>query len=497
MRIQRVLALALVVVAAWPVPLLAGVTAASDTFAVLDAKLRARQWEVAHALAVEQVQNTRGTLRASHLGGAVARLAVAEAGLGRTEDAIWHWQVAQNLDRGALSAKALASFGDAGATVARHPLRQAGEPTQGATVYRADGAASGIQAARKLAGDPPALSAVVLETPIPKALHVEAIVDAEGRLRAPVVIGAGAPGMIWEALEALRGWRYEPARKGGEAVAVYRDVRLNPPARRPLAELVALPQEAAIANTMLRAGNWKDANAMAQQAWRAALGEEQPQRERLAAALTLRALAEAGTAEGASAAVCRWQAAQHVDERLYNADLAPYGFAGGLLERHRWGSASRPTIATPSRGAAVKKWRPVAMPKLSTRSKVNGAALLTATVDERGGLHQPLILSMLSNVEGETAFSYAQKPLGFAAMGAVAALDELCSWTVAPARAAGRPVSSDIVMSVGFGPRMAGPRMFAFGAIDMAGGYQNRAVGSNGWAPIGPAGPPVPPSQRP
>lgn len=498
MRIRR--ALVLVAIAAWAVPLLAA-RVSSDPFAILDAKLRAGQWEVAHALAVEQVESARGTLRPAHLGGAVVRLAVAEAGLGRTEDAIWHWHVAQNLDRGALSAKALASFGDAGATLARHALRQAGEPVAGTTVYRADGAASGIRAARKVAGDPPALSTVVSQLPVPKALHVEAIVDAEGRLRAPVVIGTGAPGMIWEALEALRGWRYEPARKGDEAVAVYRDVRLNPPARRPLAELVALPQEAAIANTLLRAGNWKDANAMAHQAWRAALGEEQPQRERLAAALTLRALADAATADGASSAVCRWQAAQHVDERLYNADLAPYGSAGALLERHRWGSAGRPTIATPSREAAVKNWRPIAMPKLPTRSKINGAALLTATVDEHGGLHQPLILSFRSNVTGETMpapFRYAPTALGFGGFGAVAALDELCSWTVAPARAGGQPVRSDVLLSVGFGHGVpAGPRMFPMGHIDLAGGYQNRAVGSEGWAPTGPPGPPLPPTQRP
>jgi hypothetical protein len=49
----------------------------------------------------------------------VARLAVAEAGLGREADALWHWQVARNLDPRPLSAEELRAFGPPGELLER------------------------------------------------------------------------------------------------------------------------------------------------------------------------------------------------------------------------------------------------------------------------------------------------------------------------------------------------------------------------------------------
>ena len=271
-------------------------------------------------------------------------------------------------------------------------------------------------------------------------------------------------------------------------MAVFRDLRFDLPDRRPLGELTALSKEAARAEAQLRVGNWQQAGNEASRAWWAALADSQPRRERLAASLALRALADAGAGRSSSA-ICRWQAAQHVDERLYGADLTPYAAAGALLDRHRWGSDPAP--AAPSETApTLKKGGPVRAPKSWMWSQLRGVALLTATMDEQGGLHQPLI----AGVRGDTGanaplfeFTYTPGPLDFSRIGAVAALDALCDWTFEPARAAGHPVSSELVMAVAFGRRPT-VELPAFGP----GQSGNRAAGGpNGWAIIDNSRPPL------
>ena len=460
---------------------------APDPFASVDEKLRAGEWEAGRVLALAQLDSARGSLYAPYLGGAVARLAVAEAGLGRAEDAIWHWQVAQNLDREPLSAEALAAMGAPGALLTRHRLRLAGEPPAGTTVHRVEGAADTLQPARKLAGEPPTFSGLVAGLPVPKALRLEAVVGTDGRLLAPVVVGGGAPGMIWEALEAVRAWRYEPARKGGEAggeaVVVFRDLRFDVPQRRPIGELIALSAPAGEAEAFLRAGSWQQAERAAKRAWEAALAVRQPRRELLAANLALRALAEAGAGRTASA-VCRWQAAQHVDERLYGADLSPYGAAGVLLDRHRWGSApaARATADVPP---TLESGGPVRLPALWKRTKFRGLALLTATLDERGGLHQPLIIGLRDDDRADPdaplfEFSYAPEPLDFTRLGAVAALFELCDWTFEPARLADQPVTSEVIVVVPYG---RSPTIEL--RVRPGGSGGNRAAGAGGWSIVG------------
>lgn len=467
---------AMALLAALPV-----VAAPARTFDPIDAKLQAREWEAARQLALDELDRARGSLYGPYLAGVAARLATAEAGLGRTEDAIWHWQVAQSLDREPLSAEMLASFGEPGRVVARHRPRGAGEPPAGVTVYRARRAGDGIQAARKLAGEPPTFSAVVASVPVPKALRVEVIVGTDGRPSAPVVLAGGAPGMIWEALEAVRAWQYEPGRRGDEPVAVFRDIRFDLPDRRPVGELTALSKEAARAEALLRAGSWQQAQLQAVRAWSAALAERQPRRELLAASLAFRALADAG-AGSSSSAICRWQAAQHVDERLYGADLTPYLAAGALLDRHRWGSEPA-AVSITEVGPILKKGGPVRVPKGWMWSQLRGIALLAATIDEQGGLHQPVIVGMRGDTGADSPlmeFTYAPEPLGFARVGAVAALDALCDWTFAPARAGSRPVSSELVMAVAFGRRPT-VELPAFGPVESG----NRAAGGpDGWAII-------------
>jgi hypothetical protein len=423
-----------------------------NTLDPIDAQLRQGQWEAARTAALEEIQKRRKTLFAYYLAAPVARLAVAEAGLGREEDAIWHWHIAQNLDRRALSAEALAAFGKAGELLAHHLLRQEDEPPRGLTVLRAEDPAGEVRPARKLAGDLPTLSADLVRAPAPKGLKLQAVIDAEGRLREPVVVSGGLPGTVWEALEALREWRYQPARRGEQAVAVFRNLTLNPPAEKPLTELASLSGKAAEVEALLRADKWREASQKSRKLWGVEINGDEPARERLAAALALRALAEAGTGE-TDTAVCRWQAAQHLDERLYDADLSPYGAAGKVLEGNRWGAARTGPVSGKLQQPAVTRGSALPYPVQARRMKVQGVVLLTGIVDERGALHQPAVVRLLSNTfgdMGELESAAVAGPLDSRRLVAISALDSFCDWRFRPATADGKPVAFQQIVAVPF-----------------------------------------------
>lgn len=191
------------------------------TLADIDAQLRRGEWEPARAAALARIEVDLANPAATDLARDMARLALAEAGLGRPESALWHWGAAQNLDRAALSADDLAAFGAAGELLASHPLRHLDEAPAGLTVYRADN--SDVQPARRVAGEIPKLPEPP-EGMEAGVLRIQGIVDLEGRFREPIVLGEGSPATIYRVLEALREWRYAPARRNLRRVASFRSV---------------------------------------------------------------------------------------------------------------------------------------------------------------------------------------------------------------------------------------------------------------------------------
>jgi len=450
--------------------------AAQDIFGAIDSQLLRGEWQAARTAALAQVEIGRKVLYPPYLARAAARLAVAEAGLGQEEDAAWHWSIAENLDRSALSDKALATFGKAGEVLARHPLRGVNEAPKGWTVLRADDPAGTVQPDRKLEGELPPLSTAVGQLAAPASLEVQVVVDTEGRLREPVVISGGVPGMIWEVLEALRSWRFEPARQGDRAVAVFRDLTLHPPARTPLLQLTTLSRKSSKVEALLRRGKWQEADKDGVKAWLQELNDRHPSRERMAGVLALRALAEAG-AGNTDVAICRWQAAQHLDKRLYDADLAPYGTAGQILDRNRWGVAraasasegiQKPLVAE----RALLQYPSLHYPPVKSEA-AKGTVVLAGIVDERGALHQPVILQLVSNALGDAAPSGALMDQSGARnlprLMAISALDSLCDWHFRPASAGGQAVALQYFVPVGFDTG-ALPRLQALGLATGTGG---------------------------
>ena len=150
--------------------------------------------------------------------------ALAESGLGDTEAAVWHWQIAQNLDP-KLRQVSLAKFGPTAHLLEYNRLRMAHESPRDLRVIDLD--------------DPeraPQIGPRALETPypmIPESLQpfwydekaeIEVVIDRNGRVLSPVVLRGKLPGKIYLGLEAMRVWKYRPAILDGEPVAVFFDL---------------------------------------------------------------------------------------------------------------------------------------------------------------------------------------------------------------------------------------------------------------------------------
>jgi hypothetical protein len=401
----------------------------------IDRHLHKGEWEAAAQDAREAAAAACKSPFGRDLALPAARLAVAEAGLGREADAVWHWHVAQNLDPSPLSRDALRAFGPPGELLERNRLRPAGQPPAGLDVWTV----ANLHL-RRLQGSDPKLSPEVQALPVPKWLRVQLVVDAAGRPRDPVVLGGGLPGMTWQVLEAVRDWRFEPREVDGRPTPVFYQLSINSPAGKPLADMVPADPLLTDVEALLRRGAWKEAEKKASGSWPRILGQASLGRPGLAAALALRALADAGDGQEAEA-VCRWQAAQTVSTEIYHADLSAYGAPGALLARNRWGDAM-PELADREAGVREPTLGKHAMPKSLPWNRVIGSGLLVAgVIDERGGLRQPVAL-----------LARMQPPAVSQEVLEASALEAVCGWSFHPAMAGGRPVAVAQTISFLFAP---------------------------------------------
>jgi len=136
---------------------------------------------------------------------ALVQKALASAGNGDVDDALWYWSVAQELSPAAAKFD-VTKFGVAGEYLALHPPAKADVTA-------------------------PVRSLKVVKEVLPKFprgasrygfggdLVVQIVVDRSGRPTLPrIVHGLPAPALSYAALEALRQWRFEPAKNNGETV---------------------------------------------------------------------------------------------------------------------------------------------------------------------------------------------------------------------------------------------------------------------------------------
>jgi TonB family protein len=364
---------------------------------------------------------------------AVARLALAEAGLGRTEDALWHWSIAQNLKVDFDPQP----FGAPGELLASHPFRRLDEVPAGLTVRRPEDGGP--------FSPPRVVEAGEIKLPgvwgvIPRGIRLQAIVDAHGKVVQPVVSQSTSEALTYTVLKALRDWRFEPARAGETPVTAFYELKV-PAERRPLvgiADFTGSPL--AQPEATLRAGRYPEASKQIGKAWQASLSDTIPSRGFLGVALALKALAQAGQGE-TDGAICRWQAAQTLEPRLYGADLSAYGAAGALLEAHSWGeSVGSPKTASKKSAPPGEVQRPEILkqrgpqyPAYARAGKAQGKVIVAGVITPTGVLRNLALLTpdALPGMEAN-------------------ALDALCDWRFKPAVFQGEPVPVQYTLTVNF-----------------------------------------------
>lgn len=142
--------------------------------------------------------------------------ALALAGLGRKEEALWHWHTVLTLYP-PFEKSNLSSFGDAGAFLAanRNPRIPEALP-------------SGLEppvVVRRVAPDfPPGAHHFGVEG----VLIVNVIVRTDGTATAPYIRKTlPAPTLSYVALEAIRKWKFRPATKGGVPIEAPFDLALS------------------------------------------------------------------------------------------------------------------------------------------------------------------------------------------------------------------------------------------------------------------------------
>lgn len=162
-----------------------------------------------------------GTGAARVLAATISQRALAEAGLGNLDDALWYWHVAIGIDPRFLQAD-LSEFGEPGRYLQANPLPPPG-PEESAGPSDAFVEAPKIRKRTRLVYP---VGAKYFE--VQGQLVVQVVIGADGRPRHPQVLQPlPAPTLTFVALDAVRQWRFEPARLRGQPVDVYYTLTVN------------------------------------------------------------------------------------------------------------------------------------------------------------------------------------------------------------------------------------------------------------------------------
>lgn len=213
----------------------------SDALNEVDKKLRAQEWKPAEKQARKVAQQIadvtgHGQGAAYTLAAASALRAFAEAGLGQHKDAAWHWDMALNLfpDIAKLD---VSPYGPGALELRKRVLRPVENEMNPELIRLAQENGEAVVNPKERNVQKPK----ALKTPgpdYPQGLRilgtqgwvaVSSIIGADGRPREPRIVkseGAG-PAMHYVTLDALRQWRFEPAKLDGEPVDVYYVLTVN------------------------------------------------------------------------------------------------------------------------------------------------------------------------------------------------------------------------------------------------------------------------------
>jgi TonB family protein len=217
----------------------AAVAAWKASLQEVDKNLRSAQWAPALEADDADLRAMRSHIEGGAGAGQLLALAlllkaVAEEGLDRADDAFWDWQMAMSLDP-RVGQVDLGVYGEVGHRLAARVAPELAAPAK-------DAAPTADSPWARAHSMPPAdspLSAGVVTKPVkisgitpeyPGAagkackegrVVIESVLDATGKVTKFHVVETASPLLTLASLEAVRQWRFEPARRDGTPVAVY------------------------------------------------------------------------------------------------------------------------------------------------------------------------------------------------------------------------------------------------------------------------------------
>jgi TonB family protein len=221
-------------------PALAGRADPAVTWSIglkdVDQKLRAQQWEAAEKqvgrVAVQVIKEAGAGPRASYSLALISAFrAIAAAGLGREDEADWHWATALNLSPD-IANTYLAPYGAAAAGLKTRQVRftdpGSQDPVDPKVVEEMKRRQDEVQPPKVLRQIRPRFPEGLRRLGMAGKVVVEIIIGEDGVPRHPRVLsGWGGPAMTYVALDSLREWRFEPARLDGKPIKVYYVLTVN------------------------------------------------------------------------------------------------------------------------------------------------------------------------------------------------------------------------------------------------------------------------------
>jgi TonB family protein len=187
-----------------------------------------RSLRIANGL-IEDMVNRLGPGEGSTeiFGLALTHKALASAGLGRHDDALWHWHSVLSLYP-AYANRDLSAYGSAGRFLmenrsVRSPSTSSFDPKKAAPGTMANATPPKLKKRVN-----PRYPAGAQHFGVGGLLVVEVIITPEGKVTAPVLVKTlPAPTLSYVALEAVRQWRFEPGRIDGVVKPVIFNLTLN------------------------------------------------------------------------------------------------------------------------------------------------------------------------------------------------------------------------------------------------------------------------------
>lgn len=151
--------------------------------------------------------------------------AIAEANLGRENDARWHWYAAQSyLDD--LPQLDLSGYGRAAELLSSLSAEEM--PAEWMSPAPSEEKKERYREVKIRQPVEPRFPKSLSRSAMEGKVSLEVVIDPSGRARRPRILDAGlVPTMAFPVLDALRQWQFEAARRGGEPVAVLYQLRID------------------------------------------------------------------------------------------------------------------------------------------------------------------------------------------------------------------------------------------------------------------------------